>query len=442
MNRHQKTFHLLSISLLLGLTVLLYQMAGMDSETAVAASHAAPDWTTPITITTSAMAPFGVNFPAVTASPDGQSVMVVFNKARSLAEGDNDPYFSRSLDNGETWSTPEAITETVDLSGQIFGAYDPAGVAHVAWKEGTGLAYAKEGTANSGDWTDPFEMIVPTGTTPGVTNPYLVASENNLVDVVWAQGVGGTDPNIYHARSRDGGSNWPIQGIITSTLESSQFPSMAVDSSGTIHAVWQELDNLLFNPPRFGGTIYYVQGIEMPGNIISWSERIEISTVDDAREPEIIVNGSRLRVTYTDFVNLDEQFVRFVQCSGQCTDEDNWVTELNPISGQLVGANGADPLNVVTSLVQRGPCSTVYFHGTADGLVDNEIIWGTSSCQGWSQSAREQVTSSNFRSINPGLAVQNNAWLYLVYEQGVTFHQIYLHRNIFSDIFLPIILKN
>jgi hypothetical protein len=93
-------------------------------------------------------------------------------------------------------------------------------------------------------------------------------------------------------------------------------------------------------------------------------------------------------------------------------------------------------------LVQRGPCSIGYFHGTADGLVDNEIIWGVNSCQGWSQSARDQVTSSNFRSINPSIAEQNNAWLYLVYEQGVSTHQIYLHRNIFSDIYLPVVFKN
>ncbi len=451
MNKSQRTLLFSPMALLLGLTILVYQLMAGAAATAVASpsSPAAPnnasEWKTPITITNMTNAPNGASGAVVKASPDGETVMVAFNWERD--DTANDPYYRRSLDRGETWSPVTPIVSSTVQARAVHLDYGSTGIAHAVWISGTenaGLIYSRESSPNSDTWTAPIALVAA-GKDPGVTNPYIVASNNNRVDIVWAEGdstLPDPDPNIYHARSNDGGSSWPVglQGIITSTNFLSQFPAMVVEPDGTIHVVYQNDDNLIFDPPppRFAGTIYYVQGNETAGSI-QWSSPVPISTVDDAREPEITIINGVLHVVYTDFVDTDTEYLYHTKCKSQCTTENGWHSS-GQVSGQLVGANGVEPLNIVSSLVHRGNCAIAYFHGIAQG--SDEQIMGTNSCSGWDAGPRDYVTQADVQSINPSLAVQNDWWLYLTYEQNIGgVHQIYFHRAA-PDIMLPAIFNS
>jgi hypothetical protein len=176
---------------------------------------------------------------------------------------------------------------------------------------------------------------------------------------------------------------------------------------------------------------------------MDWSTPVIISTVADAREPEIALANDTLQVVYTDYRSNDNQYIRHTQCAANCININNWQDTTNAISGQISGANGDDPLNLVADVIQWRSCTVSYFHGTStDFLADNEIIWGVDSCAKWSESPRDKITSETIRSLNPSLSTQDNWWLYLVYEQGNTdARQIYFQRTK-PDIYLPAVFNS
>lgn len=443
-NLKQKKFSIWFV-LLLALVMISFGLLE-GGETAVASPDINPNWEPLVTITNSTNSPFGATVPVVSSSPDGKTVMIVYNRRMSTTDGDNDPYYTRSSDYGATWSAPAVIrTSAATESRQVHLDYAANGIAHVTWQENKGLVYANEGSKDAGSWAGSYKVIVPpiTSGSPGVSSPFIMTSSNNRVDIIWAEGNSTNpvpDPNIYHIRSKDGGSTFSVakKAVLISGW-ASQFPSMVVeDQTGIIHLVWQEPYNF-FAPDK--GSIVYSRGTESGGSM-SWTTPIKITSIDDAREPDITLVGSTLHVVYTDYRSGgDEQYVRHTQCSANCISSSNWQATTNAISGQIAGANGVDPLNLVSDVVQWGSCAVTYFHGTSIGLIDNEIIWGVDSCSGWSESPRDQITTDSVRSINPNLDVHNNWWFYLVYEQGTeTVRQIYLQRTK-PNLLLPVVFK-
>ncbi len=440
MNNNSKQKFLAWSILLLALVVICVGLVA-DEETAVAAPDLSPKWETVIPITDDSNAPNGATIPVVSGSPDGKTVMIVYNRRMSTTDGDNDPYYRRSLDNGKTWSAPVVIRSSAEKSRQVQLDYDANGVAHVTWQENTGLVYTNEGSKNAGSWAGKYKVIV-TPIDPlytGVSNPFIVASGNNRIDIVWGEGNSSLpDPHIYHIRSKDGGSNFTVlKNAVYNYSWTSQFPSMVVeDLTGVIHLVWQETYNFANQ-----GHIVYSRGTESSGSM-NWSSPVIISTVDDAREPEITLVGDSLQVVYTEFVSFGEQYIRHTQCAANCTNASSWQATTNALNSQIAGANGADPLNLVSDIVQWGNCAVAYYHGTStDFPGDNEIVWGVDSCSGWSEGLRDKATTENYRSLNPNLSVQNNWWMYLAYEQGTTNKRhIYLLRTK-PNLFLPVVFR-
>lgn len=431
------------IVLLLTLVAICFGLLA-DGETAVASPDIDPNWLTPVAITDISNSPDGANQPVVSGSPDGKTVMVVYNRRMSATDGDNDPYYRRSLNNGLTWLAPAAIRTTpAKESRQVHLDYTANGIAHVTWQEDKGLVYTNEGSKNAGSWNGAYKVLVApiSSPSPGVSSPYIVASGSNRIDIVWAEGNSSfPDPNIYHIRSKDGGVTFSVaKKVVLNSGWASQFPSMAVeDQTGIVHLVWQE-PHIFATPEK--GSIVYSRGTES-GGTMSWTTPVKISVVDDAREPDITLANNTLQVVYTDFRGENEQYIRHTQCSSTCTSIGGWQATTNAISGQISGANGADPLNLVSDVARWGNCTVAYFHGTVIGPNDNEIIWGVDSCSGWSQSPRDQVTTNNMRSINPNLDVQNNWWFYLVYERGTgtAARQVYLQRTK-PNVLLPVVFK-
>jgi hypothetical protein len=144
-----------------------------------------------------------------------------------------------------------------------------------------------------------------------------------------------------------------------------------------------------------------------------------------------------VQVAYTDRFNANTQFVHYLRCNGGCTNINNWVSSNNPVSGQAVGANVGDPFDVASSITRVGTCTFIYFHGVRTG--SNEQIIGVNSCDQWAASPRDLVTASNIRALNPDLAVQNNWWIYLVYEDKSN-ARIQFQRNL-PAVYLPMIVK-
>lgn len=413
---------------------LLHQSATAEP----AAPETSPEWMNPTMVSTNS--PYGAKRPFMAAAPNGKTIMIVYNRQMSGNDNDRDPYYSLSTNNGNTWSSSAAIHNSPGTSSdsvKVNVVFDSTNKAHAVWTEDLDLKYAGQNSWPTNNGGNPPQTLSSPTLSPGASDAVIVASGNNTLDVVWSEPDSGGAVQINHARSTNGGASWPIKGPVADTPPTSRVPAVAVEA-GVIHVVWEE--NEIPN-----SVIYYARSTSITSSSVTWSAPVPISDQSNpqanARQPRIIADGNTLHVSFTDYISQNSQSVHHLQCSAQCTTPGNWSNpSSNPVSGQLVGANANSPYDVFGDLAQHGRCTYLYFHGTT--TTNNEIILGVNSCDGWTGSARDEVTTTQTQSLAPNLAGHNDWWLYLTFEAGTAdgIHQIYFVRNK-PGLYLPVIQK-
>ena len=439
------------LTLAFAIIILLGQTNGRfiraEPEEPAAPESSAPNWEAAEKISQSSGIT-GAILPSIAASENSAKVIAVYSGVLNNDNANHDVYYATSTNFGDTWPTKARIHQSSGTSSDsnfIDVALTPNNKGHAVWAEEVGdvprIVYKYED--NWGNNTTNLVTVSAPAIPIVVSEPKIVAKNNNRLDVVWSQGEPATNVNIYHAYSTSStGSSWQGVAPIVDTAPTSRLPDIAIDASGNYHVVWEEGTN-----PR---TIHYLRGVPS-GNAVNWSTVSEINisqrSITDgtaATQPSIYADGNVLHVTYTNFVSKEQQFVHHLQCNSSCSNLANWQSVGNPISGQVLGAKAADPFDVISTIAQVGRCTYVYFHGIQGASAsNNERVWGTNSCGNWAASARDQVTDTTIRAVNPSLVSANNWWLYLAYEQvslDSSLREIYFIRNQ-PAIYLPTILK-
>jgi hypothetical protein len=370
----------------------------------------------------------GEKLPVIAAFPPNDQLVVLYG-VHDAANNTDDIAYRSSNNGGETWSAPQVVfSSPLTDSVQADVAFAGNGVAHAVWVEDIQLAYAPQSAWGSGNVSYISEPILP----PGASNPDLAISNDGTLHVVWTEGEQST-PDVYYARSEDGGNNWTAS-LVYPSGPSSFSPSLAFDpaNANTVYVVWEEKTGAF-------GNIRYSEG-SLVGDNMTWTNAIEISELGetdlgDSRDfrPRIVWQNGERQVAYTHALETDpdQQTIYYTACSANCTSRSGWSIQQN-ISGQFVGANATDPFTVYSTMTTFEGCTYAYFHGTdSDFSQDNEGIWGVNSCDNWAASGRDQVTNPmQSRSIYPVLATHPDGWLYLVYEQvSEEQRQVYFTRG-------------
>lgn len=432
--------------------VLLSRLDGRtalaEPEEPLAPESSAPNWEDAEKISQSSGITSAI-LPSMAASANGSKVITVYSGIINNNDSDHDIFYAISNNYGADWDNKARVHQSAGVTSDsnfVDVTITPNNKGHAVWAEEVNdvprIVYKHED--NWGNNSTNLVTISAPAVPIVVAEPRIVNKTNNRLDVVWSQGEPATNVNIYHAYSTNGGSSWQGVAPIVDTPPTSRLPDIAIDASGVYHVVWEEGTN-----PT---TIHYLRGVPSGNNTVNWSVASEIDisqqSITDgstaARQPKIFASGNTLHVSYTAFVNKDQQSVHHLQCNGGCSNLANWFSVGNPISGQSLGAKAADPFDVISGVAQVGQCTYVYFHGIqGPSGSNNERIWGTNSCSNWAASARDQVTNSSIRAINPSMISANNWWLYMAYEQvnaSSTLREIYFIRNQ-PAIYLPTILK-
>jgi hypothetical protein len=225
--------------------------------------------------------------PAVAVGPSGYVHVVWYDKAT----GNNEVYYKKSTDGGSTWSKSTRFTLSEDSRDPDI-AIDSGGNLYVVWArlidghfeiyyrgstdEGTTWLAGRRLTWNSGDSMTPVIAVDSNGNphlawydyTPGnyeiyyrkstdggaswlastrltwtSANSYELAIANDLSDnphVVWYEDTPAGNYEIYYKRSTDGGTSWSTAKRLTWTSTDSQYPVIAVDTSGYLYVAWHE----------------------------------------------------------------------------------------------------------------------------------------------------------------------------------------------------------
>ena len=149
-------------------------------------------------------------------------------------------YLRRSPDGGATWSAIMNLSANAGASMQPAIAVGSNGSVHVAWEDtapGDKEIYYRRST-DYGDTWDPAKRISLTGGSS--EDPSMAVDSQGTVHVVWHDTRPG-DAEIYYKRSSAGGGvPWSADRRLSWNSGVSIMPTIAIDSSDSIHVFWHD----------------------------------------------------------------------------------------------------------------------------------------------------------------------------------------------------------
>lgn len=172
-----------------------------------------------------------------TAIDSNDNIYAFWNLKLENDENKWDLYCFKSTDGGESWDY-----NTIDSFGgrgndEPSVAIDSNNSLHLVWHGGGWYLYSK--SIDKGEtWSTPQHLAPIYSSTISIGKPpcITVDSTNNLY-VVYQDYITG-NCELYYKISRDGGETWTEAIRLTQKLGHSLYPRMAVDSDWVIHLVW------------------------------------------------------------------------------------------------------------------------------------------------------------------------------------------------------------
>lgn len=160
-------------------------------------------------------------------------------------------WFSKSSDNGTTFSQPVGVAESVhgkQISPSI--AVDNSGKAYVVWEDYRGVDADIFMSTYDGENFDPIPKKINTdiaGLLDYDATPSIAVSDSGDVCIVWEYRHPATNhyPDINFARSTDQGQTF----LQAKVAVDGRRPSIAVDSAGIAYVVWEDLTKFQLQSP-------------------------------------------------------------------------------------------------------------------------------------------------------------------------------------------------
>ncbi|HEY9732002.1 MAG TPA: sialidase family protein [Drouetiella sp.] len=183
--------------------------------------------------------------PSIASSTTGR-LCVVF-EGLNEENGLSDVYCSFSDDEGKTWSGRIHVSQTLAVSTRPRIAFEKSGAIDVVW---TDTAYGENNpdiffsrsTDDGTSWSRPINI----SHTPGASrDPELAIGTDGKIHVLFVETPAAdlATRDIYYTNSTDGGKTWTDEHHlenISNTKSDSSEPTLAISTDGTLHAAWKE----------------------------------------------------------------------------------------------------------------------------------------------------------------------------------------------------------
>jgi len=156
-----------------------------------------------------------------------------------ITPGKGEIYYSRSADQGTTWSVAQRLTWTSGSSNNPAMAIDATDAIHLVWNDGTPgnvEIYYMQGTDGGATWSAAKRLTWTSGKSE---IPAIATTGISTLRLVWNDDTPGNH-DIYYKGSPDGGATWSSAQRLTWSTGDSEFPEIALDASGIIHVVWRD----------------------------------------------------------------------------------------------------------------------------------------------------------------------------------------------------------
>lgn len=207
--------------------------------------------------------------PSIVTDQSG-TIYIVWQDARDIPSEDGywGIYFTKSIDQGETWSTPKRINAPSNDGHTPHIIVDQNSIIHLVWsgapaEENYYEIYYKNSTNGGNTWSEDIRLTHA----PDDSFTPTIATYGNTLHLVWSDKRDGNF-EIYYKKSTNGGETWGDDVRLTNDSGDSKLPSIAVDLTGNIHVAWYDKR----------GDVYKIYYINSSDNGVTWNDEICISS--------------------------------------------------------------------------------------------------------------------------------------------------------------------
>lgn len=217
----------------------------------------------------------------------GSNVYIVWYDSR---DGNTELYYKLSNDNGDTWTADTRLTNNSGKSWHPSVTVNGS-VVQIVWHDdtpGNNEIFYKRSDDGGNTWTTDLQL----SNTAGSSNLPGIAVSGSVVHVCWYDSTAG-NWEIYYKRSTDGGTSWGADTRLTNNTASSLYATIAVSGS-TVHIAWTDNRNgplsILYKRSTNGGTSW--------GSDIALVKHNAYSLF-----PSLAVNGSTVHLVFQNLSN-------------------------------------------------------------------------------------------------------------------------------------------
>ena len=206
--------------------------------------------------------------------------------------GNFDIFSSKSTDGGETFSTPENISNNPGTSALPAIAVNGNNV-YIVWNDAT-FGNFDIFSSKSTDGGETFSTPENISNNPGNSALPAIAVNGNNVYVIWIDDTDGFD-EIFFSKSTDGGETFSTPENISNIPGISAFPAIAVNGNN-VYVVWSDdtdgFDEIFFSKSTDGGETFSTPEI-ISNNDIGNNDSFSY-------QPSISVYGNNVYVVWHD----------------------------------------------------------------------------------------------------------------------------------------------
>ncbi|MBN1274148.1 MAG: exo-alpha-sialidase [Candidatus Aminicenantes bacterium] len=267
------------------------QAAGQDGLKYVRSDDGGVSWTSEVEIPGTTVHD---KYPSI-AVDNGGRIFVAWEWWTGYSAYNIETYFSRSTNNGSSWSTPVNLSNNDGFSGDARTAVDDAGNVYVVWEDdtpGNNDIYLRRSPDRGVSWN----AVKNVTANPANSNaPDIAVDTDGKLYLVYSETA--SPSNIYFKRSQDKGASWSSAKKVCNTSDYSGSPRIALDSVKNISVVWDE---------NAGGycSVYYSRSLN---NGDSWTSFVDVDPAsNDTSDPDLAVDsGGHINIACGDWTPMN-----------------------------------------------------------------------------------------------------------------------------------------
>jgi hypothetical protein len=356
-------------------------------------------------------------------SSSGNNVYCVWTDYRSGTSG---VWFNYSLDNGLTWKTEQKLDGTPPIPSYSAEIASTGSWVYVTWADyRNGLAdiYFSRSSDNGVTWSSPIRIDLGDAAGATVSQPALIACQGNYVYCAWIDLRGNGTGEPYFNYSTDNGATWQSSSIsLAGGLASGTQQLRLAQTGNNVYTCWVD--------SRTG--IYNVYFNNSTNNGVTWGTNVVISDPGfTCWWPDLDCQGSYVYIGWSDNrmtgipLQYDDIFFDY--------SPDNGVTWQSPDIGPLDAAPGLPSTALDLESDGTNVYATWFDHRSGPG----EIYFNRSTNNGAAWGADLHVNlgtqpSSLLAPMFPSM-VAGNGWVNIVWPDPRCLGPTDIYTNYSSD---------